>query len=151
MLCAFYLCTTPHIHCVALSDVHVLLLLLLFFLIVVACLYWCIDVALFSVPNRPSSLTQKSIGATYIEVQWAVPTGGKDSYELRYKKASDASYQSRRVGKELTAYQIDGLNAGKTYDIGIRTISGTEESYYTDTRIATGTSTLKVNSFLCSS
>ena len=99
---------------------------------------------LFSVPDPPSNLREKSKGTSYIEIQWNEPTGGKDSYEIRYKKASEpeASYQSRSVGNELTAHQIDTLIAGETYDIGIKTISGTEESTCTDTRITTGNSTM---------
>ena len=102
---------------------------------------------LFSVPDPPSNLRKKSEGTSYIEVHWDEPVGGKDSYKLRYKKTSelDISYQSRSIAKELTAYQIDTLNAGETYDIGIKTISGTEESSYTNTQITTGKSIPKVN------
>ena len=93
---------------------------------------------LFLVPDPPLNLREKTKGTSYIEVQWKKPDGGKDSYEIRYKKASDTSYLSRSIEKDLTAYQIDTLKAGETYDIGIKTISGTEESTYTDTQITTG-------------
>lgn len=98
-------------------------------------------VYLLSVPDHPWSFGAKSRGTTYIEVQWTAPDGGRDSYEIRYKKQSETVYQEiSPVDKDVTSYQIVGLEAGVSYDIGIRTISVTEQSEYTSTTLSTGNS-----------
>ena len=112
------------------------------FCIAPCCCMLCVHVVvlLLSVPNAPGSLVQANKGTSYIEIRWNKPTGGVDSYELRYKKATDGNYPSSTtsIGKEQTTYQIDELNAGVTYDIQIRTVSKTESSSYALIRLQTG-------------
>ena len=92
-----------------------------------------------TVPEVPTSLQDKSIGTSYIEVQWQRPPGGVDEYELQYKESSSTEdYISVEIGGQISNYNIPDLSAGKKYHIQIRSKSGDEYSPYTVANIGTG-------------
>ena len=84
--------------------------------------------------NKPETLVADPVNAHDATLTW---TGGSGTYNVEYKKASDAVWTSKLTNSTLTTTIIDNLTANTAYEARVQSVCPGEESTWKSTSFNT--------------
>ena len=90
-------------------------------------------------PGTPGSFSLSSRTSTSLTYSWTKPSGGITGYILYYKKNSDSSYSSKKLGTSYTSYTISSLEPGTLYNVYLKAYYDTESNSATTSIITKAT------------
>lgn len=85
-----------------------------------------------TVPANPSSLAASRTDGSKINLSWAEPYSGADSYKIEYKKSGDSTWTEFASGVTDISDTVSGLEGETSYDFRVRGTSAGGDGGYSN-------------------